>query len=231
MSSGESNEKDTNEREELEGTKPTASNGNGESRRLAREKRRREAIFEAAMELFAKSGIDTVTVEQIASRADVAKGTFFSYFPNKEAVLVYFAAAQVDRLQEALQNNQITGTPPERIRQVICFLSSHPLLTPELARGLFISILAMKRPAEFQGPSVYRLQGVILSILQEGQAQGLFRPDLNCEEVSLYLLGQHFLALLAWCSEYWEGTLLSVTEKYINLALEGIAVPSPPSAS
>jgi AcrR family transcriptional regulator len=44
-------------------------------------------IYRAAMALFTEQGFDATTVEEIAQRADVAKGTVFNYFPHKASFL------------------------------------------------------------------------------------------------------------------------------------------------
>jgi len=53
----------------------------------ARKQRRREEtaqrILSSAVRLFEQRGYSTTTVEQITEAADVAKGTFFNYFPAK----------------------------------------------------------------------------------------------------------------------------------------------------
>jgi AcrR family transcriptional regulator len=48
----------------------------------------RRAIIEAAETLWRDHGFDAVSVEDICRRADVAKGTFYFYFPRKEYLLV-----------------------------------------------------------------------------------------------------------------------------------------------
>jgi AcrR family transcriptional regulator len=49
--------------------------------------RTRQAIVEAAIELFERDGYDATTVADIAAAADIGTRTFFSYFPSKEEVL------------------------------------------------------------------------------------------------------------------------------------------------
>jgi AcrR family transcriptional regulator len=50
--------------------------------------RTREAIQKAALDLVRRHGYDSVTVEQIADRAEVSPATVFRYFSTKEDVFV-----------------------------------------------------------------------------------------------------------------------------------------------
>ena len=63
----------------------------GHSRRRGRPRskppeERREEFLEAALELFAEQGYDATSVEEICRSVGVAKGTFYLYFRNKEAL-------------------------------------------------------------------------------------------------------------------------------------------------
>lgn len=46
------------------------------------------AICEAAIELLLKDGLDALTTIRVAKRAGVSVGTYYQYFPNKEALLL-----------------------------------------------------------------------------------------------------------------------------------------------
>lgn len=48
---------------------------------------KRDAIFGAALELFAERGFYGVTVPEIAQKAKVGAGTIYRYFPSKEALV------------------------------------------------------------------------------------------------------------------------------------------------
>jgi AcrR family transcriptional regulator len=55
-------------------------------RRAQRKAENREAILEAAREVFAEVGYDAAAVRDIIRRTELASGTFYNYFPDKEAV-------------------------------------------------------------------------------------------------------------------------------------------------
>jgi len=70
--------------------------------------RTREAIIDAAVELFERDGFDATTVEEIAAAADVSPRTFFRYFESKLDVVMAEKGNVGDDL-EAL----VAARPPE----------------------------------------------------------------------------------------------------------------------
>jgi AcrR family transcriptional regulator len=57
--------------------------------RERKKRRTREAIVEAAFELFAERGFAGTTIADIAEAAEIAPRTFFSYFPSKDDVVFH----------------------------------------------------------------------------------------------------------------------------------------------
>jgi AcrR family transcriptional regulator len=47
----------------------------------------RAAILEAALAVFGELGYDAASVRDVIRRTDLASGTFYNYFPDKEAIL------------------------------------------------------------------------------------------------------------------------------------------------
>ena len=61
---------------------------------------RRSQLLSAARIVFAKKGYDSATVSEIVTRAGVAQGTFYLYFPGKDALAGAFAEELAERFAE-----------------------------------------------------------------------------------------------------------------------------------
>ncbi|MFF5435325.1 TetR/AcrR family transcriptional regulator [Streptomyces griseofuscus] len=68
-------------------TPPAESEAQPLGRRGRNKIRIKESLYTAALELFAEQGYDQTSVDEIAERADVARGTFFNHFPHKEDLI------------------------------------------------------------------------------------------------------------------------------------------------
>ena len=66
-----------------EGGAPAAGRGRRERTKAAN----RAAILRAAREVFGEIGYGAASVRDIVRRTDLATGTFYNYFPDKESVL------------------------------------------------------------------------------------------------------------------------------------------------
>jgi AcrR family transcriptional regulator len=62
-------------------------NPSGGTRMERKREDTRQKIIRLALKLFREQGLGATTMEQIAAEADIAKGTLYSYFPVKEAIL------------------------------------------------------------------------------------------------------------------------------------------------
>jgi len=73
--------------------------------------RTREALEEAALDLFSRHGFDHTTVEEIADVCEVSPRTFFRYYPTKEAVLFADGDLRRERLLSVIAHRPADEPP------------------------------------------------------------------------------------------------------------------------
>lgn len=74
-------------------------------KRKARKENTRKNIFKAALELFTNKGFEKTIIEDITKRANVAKGTFYTFFSKKEDVLIYYLESKIAQSHEKFRIN------------------------------------------------------------------------------------------------------------------------------
>lgn len=170
-------------------------------RRSSRRERKklavRESLYDVALELFRSRGYEATTVREICEGADVAKGTFFNYFPSKEHVLVDFhdrlKSELLDRIERLDQ-----GSAQDAVR--VAFIGWAELVErePELGRTLVRVMLAGDVLSEADAAMEERLLEWLRARLSASRDRG----DLDAG-VSLEVLIDVLLAVLAATSLEW----------------------------
>lgn len=92
-----------------------ATPGRRERKKLAT----RAAVRKAALRLALRHGVENVTVEQIATEADIAVRTFFNYFSSKEEAVVAAAAAGAEALIAGFRARPATESVLRALRQAV----------------------------------------------------------------------------------------------------------------
>ena len=82
---------------------PPRRNGNRQNARAGRRAERRETILAAALEEFSARGFAATRLDDVASRAGVAKGTIYLYFDDKEALFQELVRSMLGPLVGAIE--------------------------------------------------------------------------------------------------------------------------------
>ncbi len=107
------------------------------TRTQRRSERNREAILVAAEALFGERGIDGVSIDEIAGAADLAKGTLYNHFADKDALAgeIAQAARQDGEARVSAANAGIADPVRRTVRGLIVF-ALFACERPERARVL-----------------------------------------------------------------------------------------------
>lgn len=101
---------------------PTSGAPEGRIPQQARSRQKVAAILENAIRLFQESGMDTVSMREIARASGMPIATLYQYFPSKQAIVRRIwedHTEEIGRLLEAELTPLITDSSPEAIWRVI----------------------------------------------------------------------------------------------------------------
>jgi len=155
------------------------------SRRQKQKEDRKERILAAAREVFFEVGIRHATVDAIAARADVAKGTVYLYFSTKEEILANLLLEGLDTLSHYLAvafDEHAASSGEARLRRLAvayyAFYQHEPdyfRLMMAFDRGQFQESVS----AELYEMILHRsLRGLrwVVNATQQGMDEGEFQP-------------------------------------------------------
>lgn len=97
--------------------------------------RTRAALLQAGRSLFAERSVEGVSIDEIVAAADVAKGSFYNHFPDKDALartLADQARASVEAM--AAQVGAGVDDPAERVARAVCAFAREAAEHPEEVR-------------------------------------------------------------------------------------------------
>jgi AcrR family transcriptional regulator len=116
-------------------------------RRERKKAQTRQALIDAAWDLFQERGYTATTIEDITERVDVSSRTFFRYFPSKEAVV--FAEGdgsdKSELLAKALAERPAGEPVLESLRQALHVMVDDLSLDPE--RAMLVGQLCQENPS------------------------------------------------------------------------------------
>jgi AcrR family transcriptional regulator len=117
-------------------------------RRQRKKQRTRDALIEAAMELFAAKGYDRTAVHEITDAVDVSERTFFRYFVSKEDLVLSFVRDGAAAFAEALAARPPREEPLTAARHAFHFsLRQFPGSTADMPSYLSVMQLIDSTPA------------------------------------------------------------------------------------
>ncbi len=140
-----------------------------------------DRILDAAIEVFAEKGFHNARIADIARKANVADGTIYLYFRNKDDVLLSIFEEKmgvlIDGLHGALHG---IDCPLERVRAFARYhfkqVEDHRALAEVLQIELRLSNKFLK---EYRPEKLWAYLGIFAGIVREGQERGVMRAELD----------------------------------------------------
>ncbi|WP_405819459.1 TetR/AcrR family transcriptional regulator [Streptomyces sp. NBC_00838] len=186
----------------------------------------RQKLYEAAVTLIAEQGFSATTVDEIAERAGVAKGTVYYNFKSKTELFEELLRHGVGMLTASLrtaadETAERDGTSVEAldamVRAGLAFIDRHPAFT-----RLYVAELWRTNRAWQSTLLVVRQQAVsvVEKVLQEGIDRGELSRGIDVPLTAAALVGMVLVAALDWQAFQPERTIDDV-HSALSLLLRG----------
>jgi AcrR family transcriptional regulator len=171
-----------------------------------REKKKLETknkIFEVSGRLFKEKGFGNTTVDEITKEAGIAKGTFFNYFPTKEALLMYFGEQKDELIYDLIEKETIKSIPiKEKIKNLLVFLAESYEKDKEL--------------------SIHRLNKILYDFLEKGVKKGEIKNHIELIKAAENLTAIYFHSLIVWLKSESDYSFSSDISEKIDMLFDGI---------
>ena len=186
--------------------------------------RNREAIVEAAREVFAEQGLDA-PLDEIARRAGTGNATLYRRFPTRadllEAVFAERMAEHVDAVEAGLAD-------PDPWRGFASYVEAVGVMQAR-DRGI-ADLVTMDVSA---APEIERLRarafGGLVRLVERARAAGVLRADFTTEDIVLLLMANAGLV------ERADGIAVDASARFVHVLLDGFradaASEGPPAPS
>ena len=201
----------------------------GVKERRQREKTQvREKILDAALEFFAREGVEGVTMRALADAIEYSPPVIYAHFRDKDAIIRELCNRQIRGLAQAFSTFGALD-PVERLRRIGYAYTDFAVQHPSHFRFLFLTEHAL--PEELGDDPEQNAYAFLKQTVKDGLAAGVFRAEYtDAEEIAQLCWGSaHGLVALhnikaeaGWIE--WRDARTSA-RRLIDATLAGIVKP------
>lgn len=196
------------------------------ARRRSDDKRRR--ILQAAVKVFARKGYFAAKVSEIAKKADVADGTIYLYFRNKEDILVsLFDEVMKEHVSRAREEMHKVEGAHARLR----VLAEHHLRVLGSDRDLAVVFQVELRQStkfmeKFTASWLQDYFAAVGEVVAAGQKDGSLRADVPQKILIKAFFGTLDEMVTSWVLSGKDYDLPHLAGPVVDLLLRGAAAPA-----
>jgi AcrR family transcriptional regulator len=156
----------------------------------------RDAIYEAAIDLFAAKGFDETTVEEVAQAAGVSRRSFFRYFASKDDLLAQNVVKYGAILSAAITACPPTLSPMEIVRETVLSVARESVGQPRTRQIIEISL----RSASARQAHHSRMLDVedVVAAAFAGRLRSGSKDELKSRLLASLTLSVMNVAIIAW---------------------------------
>jgi TetR/AcrR family fatty acid metabolism transcriptional regulator len=185
---------------------------------------KRDALLRAAIETFAARGFFNAQVADVARTAGVAAGTVYLYFRGKDDLLIsIFEKTMKEAIAAGRQTIAALPDPLAQLRAITGLHLDRMSRDRDLAVVFQVELRQSTKFMErFSATHLREYLGIIRDVIARGQAQGLFRKDVNPTLASKLLFGMLDEMATNWILSKRKYSLTGEADAIVDLFVRGV---------
>jgi AcrR family transcriptional regulator len=194
-------------------------------RQLAAENTRKK-LMNAALDILKKRDFNAVSVEDITKKAQVAKGTFYTYFKRKEDIVVDICREPFRTVIEEIENIKNKNIIDKLALYFKRFMESIEIYDIHVCRSWICDVIDPNHSTkEWDSQKwqydVEQLQNILNKAIKNKE----LKADTPIELLSHIIISELYGMMLCWCMSDGKFEPLDWTEKFCNAQLKLILKP------
>jgi AcrR family transcriptional regulator len=193
------------------------------NRRERKKEKTKDNIIDCAVSVFKEKGFKETSMEEIAEKSDVSKGTLYNYFQDKESILVGYFQSIIEGY-----SLEINRSSKEHEDLITLFNKLLDLITHIFRNDVVLAVIYFRYRlqtlfdhGQLDNPQRSGLESLVLEIIKEGQRNNELRSDIPLEIIARnfqFLFINFFVTSIQGKETFDEDFLRS---QLINLFLNG----------
>lgn len=183
-----------------------------------------QAIIDAAVRVIAKHGYHNAQVAKIAREANVADGTIYLYFRNKDDVLIsVFREKMGEFIHATRERLDQVPTAEEKLRELIHMHLSQLAQNWDMAVVTQIELRQSNPVVRTEIRETLRqYYRLIEDVVRQGMAEGVFRRDVDVRTIRMMIFGTLDETATSWVMKKGKFDLLAQVDPIHRLLLSAL---------
>jgi AcrR family transcriptional regulator len=158
-------------------------------------------IIEAAGKILTSSGVNGMTIKNLAKEMQFSESAIYRHFTSKEEIIVvmldYLSATMDERLQNTIQP---TDNPEAKFKSIFQNLIDFFFKNPQFVVAVFSD--GLMEESQRINQTLLKLMNVIMKhlmpVIMEGQQKGVLTNAITTDEMMYIVIGTYKLQMFKW---------------------------------
>ena len=191
------------------------------TQRQIKAKETQKRVYDVAIEMMNKYGYENVTVDDIVKNAGVSKGTFYTYYASKDAVIIEEFNRIDDEYRKVFDSFSPEMSASEQLMafnstlfyycQHVCGKDTVRVSYSNQIRGdVLDNMLDYSSHSDRHGAKILR------KILEKGLSSGEFKTNIGIKELEKYLIHCSHGVIYDWCLSKEDNDLEKMGQEFMQ---------------